>query len=83
MKQAPRACYAHINGYLVKLGVTRSSADSNLYFKVVKGMHFILVLYVDDLVFIGSEPLIIECERDLASGFDMKDIDMMYYFMGL
>lgn len=83
MKQAPKACYAHIDGYLVKLGVRRSISDSNLYVKVVQGMCFILALYVDDQVLRGSEPLMIECERDLASKFDMKDIDMMYYFMGL
>ena len=83
MKQAPKACYAHIDVYLEKLGVRRSSVDSNLYFKVVQGMRFILVLYVDDLVLRGSEPLMIECERDLASEFDMKDNYMMYYFMGL
>jgi len=46
-------------------------------------MCLILVLYVDDLVLIGSEPLMIECKRELASEFDMKDTDMMYYFMGL
>lgn len=37
-----------IETYLVKLVLTRSNVDPNLYFKVVQEMLFILVLYVDD-----------------------------------
>jgi len=45
----------------VKLRSIRSSFDLNLYFKVVQGMPFILVLYVDDLFLVGSESLMLEC----------------------
>ena len=37
LKQAPRAWYERIDSYLMKLGFTRSNADPNPYFKVVKG----------------------------------------------
>jgi len=67
----------------VKLGFTRSNADSNLYFKVVQGIPFILVLYVENIFLIDSEPLMIECKRELASEFKMKDLDIMHYFLGL
>ena len=46
-------------------------------------MPFILVLYVDDLFLIGSDPLIIECKRKLASKFEIKDLGLMHYFFGL
>lgn len=82
LKQAPRASYVHIDNYLVKLGFT-SNVDPNLYFKVVQGMPLILVLYVDNLFFTGSEPLMIECKRKLASKFEMKDLGLMHYFPGL
>ena len=36
LKQAPRACYSRIDSYLQNLGFTKSDANSNLYFKVVK-----------------------------------------------
>eukprot|EP00253_Pinus_taeda_P012388 PITA_12388 len=36
LKQAPRAWYTHIDNYLMKLGLTRSNVDPNLYFKVVQ-----------------------------------------------
>lgn len=82
LKQAPRAWYANIDSYLVKLGFTRSNVNPNIYFKVVQGMPLILVLYVDDLFLTGSEPLMIECKRDLASKFEMKDLGLMHYFIG-
>ena len=43
----------------------------------------ILVLYVDDLIITGAERLIKRCKRDLASEFEMKDIDLMHFFLGL
>ena len=49
LNQAPRAWYERIDSYLMKLGFTRSNADLNPYFKIVKGKPLILVLYVDDL----------------------------------
>ena len=43
----------------------------------------ILVLYVDDLFITRAERLIEGCKRDLASEFEMKDIGLMHYFLGL
>eukprot|EP00253_Pinus_taeda_P029244 PITA_29244 len=83
LKQAPRAWYAHIDSYLIKLGFTRSSANPNLYFKTIQGIPLILVLYVDDLFLTGREPLILQCKRGLASEFEMKDLGLMHYFLGL
>jgi hypothetical protein len=42
-----------------------------------------LVLYVDDLFLTSSERLIAECKRALNSEFEMKDLGMMHYFLGL
>jgi hypothetical protein len=55
----------------------------NLYHIVIGGEPLILVLYVDDLFITGTERLIEGCKRDLASEFDMKDIGLMHYFLGL
>ena len=67
----------------MKLGVTRSNADPNFYFKVVKGKPLILVLYVDDLFLTGADPLIHQCKRELVAKFEMKDLGLMDYFLGL
>eukprot|EP00253_Pinus_taeda_P024839 PITA_24839 len=83
LKQAPRAWYEKIDSYLMKLGFTRSEADPNLYFKVEDDKPLILVLYIDDLFLIGADPLIHKCKRELASEFEMKDLGLMHYFLGL
>jgi len=83
LKQAPRAWYSRIDTYLQELGFTKSDANMNLYFIVVGEEPLILVLYVDDLVITSPERLIKGCKRDLASEFEMKDIGLVYYFLGL
>ena len=43
----------------------------------------IIVLYVDDLILTGDEQLIISCKDDLAREFEMKDMGLLHYFLGL
>ena len=83
LKQAPRAWYGRINGFLVRLGFTKSDADSNMYYKVVEGDTLILVLYVDDLFLIEAERLVTWCKKQLLSEFEMKDLGLMHFFLGL
>ena len=75
--------YARIDSYLHSLGFSKRNSDSNLYFKVVHNHHLILVLYVDDLFLTGEEQLISQCKRELTSEFEMKDLGLMHYFLGL
>ena len=42
-----------------------------------------LLLYVDDLFVIGIDGLIIDTKRNLAAEFEMKDLGMMHYFLGM
>ena len=67
----------------MSLGFTKSDADPNLYYKVVNDEPLILVLYVDDLFLTGNEKLILWCKKKLASEFEMKDLGLMHYFLGL
>jgi hypothetical protein len=83
LKQAPRAWYEKIDGYLMSLGFNKSVVDPNLYYNIVGDECLILVLYVDDLFLTSSESLIVECKHALASEFEMKDLGMMHYFLGL
>jgi hypothetical protein len=83
LKQAPRAWYARMDSYLTRLGFSKSHADPNLYYKVVDNTPVILLLYVDDLFITGEESLIIQCNKELASEFDMKDLGLMHYYLGL
>jgi hypothetical protein len=65
------------------LGFSKSVVNSSLYYKTVNGESLILVLYVDDLFLTSTKSLIIECKYALASEFEMKDLGMMHYFLGL
>jgi hypothetical protein len=83
LKQAPRAWYSRIDAYLQQLGFEKSEADPNLYFTVVGEDHLILLLYVDDLFITRAERLINTCKESLASEFEMNDIGLVHYFLGL
>jgi hypothetical protein len=65
------------------MGFTKSEADFNLYYIFVEASLLILVLYVDDLFLTGADKLIVGCKANVATEFEMKDIDMMHYFLGL
>ena len=43
----------------------------------------ILLLYVDDLFIIGGERPIAACKKDFASEYEVTDIELMHYFLGL
>ena len=43
----------------------------------------ILLLYVDDLFVTGEDGLIVDTKRKLATEFEMKNLDMMQYFLSM
>ena len=42
-----------------------------------------MVLYVDDLFLTGADPLIQQCKSERASKFEIKDLELMDYILGL
>ena len=83
LKQAPPAWYTRIDSYLTGLCFNKSEADVNLYHILVAVKFLINVLYVDDLILIGDEYLIKYFKEDLAREFQIKDMGLMHYFLGL
>ena len=83
MKQIPRIWYGKIESFLDSLGITKSKADSNLYFKIQGRRPVMPLLYVNDLFLTGKEELIKDARRRLAVEFEMKDLGMMHYFLGM
>ena len=75
--------YDRMDNLLMALGFTESKADSNLYFKVEGGRPVTLLLYVDDLFLTREDKLIIDAKGRLATEFEMKDLGMMHYFLGM
>jgi hypothetical protein len=83
LKKAPRSWYTRIDSYSTRLGFSKSYANPYPYYKVVNDAPVIQLLYVDVLFSTGAEPLIIQCKRELAYEFDMKDLGLMHYYLGL
>jgi hypothetical protein len=72
-----------IDGHLMSFVFIKIVSYPNLYYKTINGESMILVLYIDDLFLTGTESLIVECKYVLASKFEMNDLGMMHYFLGL
>ena len=83
LKQAPKTWYDRIDGFISILSFTKSKVESNLYYKVEEGNPVILLLYVDDLFVTGMDGLIFDMKRKLAAKFEMKDLGMIHYFVGM
>jgi hypothetical protein len=64
------------------MGFQWSEADPNLYFLAGEAP-LIPMLYVDDLFLTEDEQLIIFYKTNLVVEFEMKDLGLLHYFLGL
>eukprot|EP00253_Pinus_taeda_P004535 PITA_04535 len=84
LKQAPRAWYMKIDQYLTDHGFQRSPSDANLYIKHTSDDILFVVVYVDDLIITGSSTHLIHgIKQDLFSTFDMTDLGLLHYCLGV
>ena len=67
----------------MSMGFAKSKDDPNLSYKVVEDVPVIILLYVDDLFLTGNEKQIMESKKKLAEKFEMKDLGLMHYFLGM
>ena len=83
LKQAPRAWYGRIDSFLTSMGFTKSKVDPNLYMKIIDDEPVILLMYVDDIFLTGNEKQIKDYNKKIAEEFEMKDLGLMHYFLGM
>ncbi|KAH9735937.1 hypothetical protein KPL71_017913 [Citrus sinensis] len=84
LKQAPRAWNSRIDNYFQEKGFTKCPYEHALYVKEKDGDILIVCLYVDDLIFTGSNPsLFEEFKRVMIKEFEMTDIGLMTYYLGI
>ncbi|KAD3068312.1 hypothetical protein E3N88_36192 [Mikania micrantha] len=85
LKQAPRAWYSKIDGYFIDHGFNRSISEPTLYVKEVPNQGIIFVcLYVNDIVCTSSDnSLISDFKETMKSQFEMSDMGLLKYFLGL
>eukprot|EP00253_Pinus_taeda_P007325 PITA_07325 len=73
-----------MDSFLLESGFSRCHSDNTVYTKKEGKSLIILVLYVDDLILIGSDPnLINHVKSRLKKKFEMTDLGHLHYFLGL
>ena len=84
LKQAPRAWYDKIDAYFLKNGFKCCTFDPHLYVQNFGTNILIVVLYVDDLIITSNQLTLIQnLKSDLQKQFEMTDLGLLHYFLGL
>ena len=84
LKQAPRAWNKRIDQFFEGIGFMKCISEHGVYVKNAEGSRIIICLYVDDLLITGnSEKSIESCKAELMKEFEMNDLGMLSYFLGI
>ena len=84
LKQAPRAWFLRFSSSLLDLRFVGSSVDSSLFTYHCGRVHVFVLIYVDDLLIIGSSPsFLATLTAQLKNEFALKDLGKLGYFLGI
>jgi hypothetical protein len=84
LKQAPRAWYSRLDKYPQHQGFKRGIAYNNLYIKREYENRLIVVVYVDDIIFVGSiNKVCQEFAKEMQKEFEMSMLGELSFFLGL
>ncbi|KAK1594663.1 hypothetical protein QYE76_008235 [Lolium multiflorum] len=83
LKQAPHAWYEFLRDFLLHDGFCMGTVDSTLFTKRVKGGLFICQIYVDDIIFGGTNPNHNKAfELLMTRKFEMSMMGELKFFLG-
>jgi len=84
LKQAPKMWYAKLNAFLKSQGFDNIDPDTCLYLRTDDGKIIIVLVYVDDLLLVGSSmEAINKIKKALRNRFEMKDLGEAKVILGL
>ncbi|KAE8705357.1 hypothetical protein F3Y22_tig00110429pilonHSYRG00830 [Hibiscus syriacus] len=84
LKHAPRQWYKKFDSFMSSSGFTRCQADHCCYIKKFDNIFIILLLYVDDMLVVGSDMQeIINLNQKLSKQFAMKDLGAAKQILGM
>lgn len=84
LKQAPRAWNSKIDHYFRSQGFEQSRNEPSLYVKKGAQDFLIVCLYVDDLIYVGTNPYMVkEFKEAMMKEYEMTDLGLMKYFLGI
>ena len=84
LKQAPHAWYKKIHAYLLTHSFQNSPTKSTLYVKCDNDVLLIVVVSVDDMLFIGPTKMhIASFKADLNVAFEMSNMGLLHHYFGI
>lgn len=84
LKQAPRAWFDRFSKFLLHHGFFCSFSNPSLFICYQHTAALALLLYVDGIIFTGSNISLLNCYIYLLSHeFEMKDLGPLHYFLGV
>ena len=84
LRQAPKAWYAKIDGFLLSLSFVQCKSDPNVYLNLIHGFLMNIILYVDDLLITGSSKKHISSLKDAMNhAFSMTYLGLLSQFLDL
>ena len=78
LKQAPRAWFIEVNSFFRTEGFEPSNADPNLFI----GRGVFILLYVDDMIIIGSRTDVDQAKNHIKKRWNCKDLGEAKLFVG-
>jgi hypothetical protein len=84
LEQSPRAWYQRLDMYLKDKGFKRGTIDNNLYIKTEDNDFLIVLVYVDDIIFICNKDSLVQWfASTMESEFEMSMTGELSIFLGL
>ena len=84
LKQAPRSWYNRLDEHLLSLGFERSMNKHTLFVKKIVEHMLIVSVYVDDLLIIGNQEVLVEeFKINMKNKFEMNELGLLSYFLGV
>ena len=84
LKQASRSWNIRFDETIKTFGFSQNLDEPCVYMKEAKGARVFLVLYVDDILLIGSDKSVLKEVKDwLSKQFSMKDLGEATYILGI
>jgi hypothetical protein len=84
LKQSPRAWFDHFRRAINQISYKQSNVDHTLFYRRSGDILTILIVYVDDIIIIENDDKEIDkLKQQLAKEFEIKDLGLLRYFLGI